>query len=132
MTWLRMMILGFALAASGGVDTAQDDFPSKPVHIYVPFPPGGAVDIVGRALGDELSRRWGQSVIIENRPGAGGAIATQALAKAPAIGFSEPNLQLAVVGQARPGRLHVDHHRNRARAQPPPLRQAALRYVRRF
>ena len=88
MIWLRMMILGLALAASGGVATAQDDFPSKPVHIYVPFPPGGAVDIVGRALGDELSRRWGQSVIIENRPGAGGAIATQALAKAPADGYT--------------------------------------------
>jgi len=88
MIWLRMMILGLALAASGGVATAQDEFPSKPVHIYVPFPPGGAVDIVGRALGDELSRRWGQSVIIENRPGAGGAIATQALAKAPADGYT--------------------------------------------
>src|SRR5882724_4066046 len=88
MTWLRMMILGFALAASGGVDTAQDDFPSKPVHIFVPFPPGGAVDIVGRTLGDELSRRWAQTVVIENRPGAGGAIATQAAAKAPADGYT--------------------------------------------
>src|SRR5262245_41577347 len=70
------------------VAKAQDDFPSKPVHIYVPFPAGGAVDIVGRTLGDELSRRFGQSVIIENRPGAGGAIATQALAKAPPDGYT--------------------------------------------
>src|SRR5262245_5848746 len=83
-----MLIAALALAASGGMATAQDDFPLKPVHIYVPFPPGGAVDIVGRTLGDELSKRWGQTVIIENRPGAGGTIATQALAKAPADGYT--------------------------------------------
>ncbi len=58
------------------------------MHIFVPFPPGGAVDIVGRTLGDELSRRWAQTVVIENRPGAGGAIATQAAAKAPADGYT--------------------------------------------
>src|SRR5690348_14730251 len=88
MTWIRMLTLAFALAAIGGVATAQDDFPSKPVHIYVPYPPGGAVDIVGRTLGDELSKRWGQTVIIENRPGAGATIATAALAKAPADGYT--------------------------------------------
>jgi tripartite-type tricarboxylate transporter receptor subunit TctC len=88
MTRIRMLILALALAAIGGVATAQDDFPSKSVHIYVPFPPGGAVDIVGRTLGDELSKRWGQTVVIENRPGAGGTIATQALAKAPADGYT--------------------------------------------
>jgi tripartite-type tricarboxylate transporter receptor subunit TctC len=83
-----MLILALALAAIGGVAAAQDDFPSKPVHIYVPYPPGGAVDIVGRTLGDELSKRWGEPVVIENRPGAGGTIATQALAKAPADGYT--------------------------------------------
>src|SRR5689334_16174300 len=44
-TWIRLSILALALAATGGVAAAQDDFPSKPVHIYVPYPPGGAVDI---------------------------------------------------------------------------------------
>jgi tripartite-type tricarboxylate transporter receptor subunit TctC len=88
MTWIRMPILALALAAIGGMAAAQDDFPTKPVHIYVPFPPGGAVDIVGRTLGDELSKRWGQTVVIENRPGAGGTIATQALARAPADGYT--------------------------------------------
>jgi tripartite-type tricarboxylate transporter receptor subunit TctC len=72
----------------GAVAGAQDAFPSKPVHIYVPFPPGGAVDIVGRTLGDELSKRWGQPVIIENRPGTGGTIASQAAAKAPPDGYT--------------------------------------------
>jgi tripartite-type tricarboxylate transporter receptor subunit TctC len=72
----------------GTIAGAQDAFPSKPVHIYVPFPPGGAVDIVGRTLGDELSKRWGQPVIIENRPGTGGTIASQAAAKAPPDGYT--------------------------------------------
>jgi len=88
MTWLRLFISAVSLLGLSGVASAQDAFPSKPVHLLVPFPPGGAVDIVGRTLGDELSKRWGQSVIIENRPGAGGTIASQAAAKAPPDGYT--------------------------------------------
>ena len=88
MNWLRLLISAISLMTLGAAASAQDAFPSKPVHIYVPFPPGGAVDIVGRTLGDELSKRWGQSVIIENRPGAGGTIASQAAAKAPPDGYT--------------------------------------------
>src|SRR6266545_2523735 len=88
MTWIRMLILTLALAAIGGMASAQDDFPSKSVHIYVPFPPGGAVALVGRTLGDQLSKRRRQPDVIEKRPGAGGTIATQALAKAPADGYT--------------------------------------------
>jgi tripartite-type tricarboxylate transporter receptor subunit TctC len=106
-----MSIVALALAAIGGVAAAQDDFPSKPVHIYVPFPPGGAVDIVGRTLGDELSKRWGQTVIIENRPGAGGTIATQ---RWPAPADTDADIIAT------------------STFQPASLRQAALRYVRRF
>jgi len=67
-----------ALLASGGA-LAQSNFPTRPVHIYVPYPPGGGVDILSRTLGDIVSRQWGQSVIVENRPGAGGVVASQAL-----------------------------------------------------
>ena len=88
MTWLRPLISAISLMTLGTIAGAQDAFPSKPVHIYVPFPPGGAVDIVGRTLGDELSKRWGQPVIIENRPGTGGTIASQAAAKAPPDGYT--------------------------------------------
>jgi len=88
MTWFRLLLSATSLWLLSAAALAQEAFPSKPVHIYVPFPPGGAVDIVGRTLGDELSKRWNQSVIIENRPGAGGAIATQALAKSPADGYT--------------------------------------------
>src|SRR3979490_2181561 len=87
-TWLRLSIAAVSLLTFDVAASAQDAFPSQPVPIYVPFPPGGAVDIVGRTLGDELSKRWGQSVIIENRPGAGGTIASQAAAKAPPDGYT--------------------------------------------
>jgi tripartite-type tricarboxylate transporter receptor subunit TctC len=85
----RLWIAAASLLMLSGTVRAQDAFPSKPVHLFVPFPPGGAVDIVGRTIGDELTRRWGGvSVIIENRPGAGGTIATAALAKAPPDGYT--------------------------------------------
>jgi tripartite-type tricarboxylate transporter receptor subunit TctC len=67
---------------------AQNSFPSKPVHLLVPFPPGGAVDIVARTLADELGKRWPTTIIIDNRPGAGGTIAADAAAKAAPDGYT--------------------------------------------
>jgi tripartite-type tricarboxylate transporter receptor subunit TctC len=90
-----------AVLAWGATASAQDadhgTFPAKPVRLLVPFPPGGAVDIVARTLGDELTRRWGQQVVIENRPGAGGIIASQAAAQSPADGYT---LILVATGHA--------------------------------
>jgi tripartite-type tricarboxylate transporter receptor subunit TctC len=80
-----------ALAMLIGVSAiapAQEAFPSRPVHLLVPFPPGGAVDIVARTLGDELSKRWGQPIVVENRPGAGGTIAAAVAAKAAPDGYT--------------------------------------------
>lgn len=77
-----------AAAISGGVARAEETYPSKPVHILVPFPPGGAVDIVARTLADELGKHWTPSIIIDNRPGAGGVIAAEAVAKAPPDGYT--------------------------------------------
>ncbi len=67
---------------------AQQGFPAKPVRLLIPYAAGGAVDILGRTLGDELSRRWGQPVIIENRTGAGGTIASQVVAKSEPDGYT--------------------------------------------
>ena len=77
-----------ACIALGSAAHAQDTFPSKPVHILVPFPPGGAVDIVARTLADELGKRWTTNIIIDNRPGAGGTIAAEATAKSPPDGYT--------------------------------------------
>ncbi len=86
--WIRARGALAALLLASTAALAQEAFPSKPVRLLVPFPPGGAVDIVARTLSDELSRRWGQSVIIENRPGAGGTIAAAAAAKAAPDGYT--------------------------------------------
>src|SRR5207247_2214781 len=66
----------------------QDSLPSKPIKIVLPVPPGSALDIATRAIGEQLASRWGQQVLIEARPGAGGLIAGQAVANAPPDGYT--------------------------------------------
>jgi tripartite-type tricarboxylate transporter receptor subunit TctC len=68
--------------------TAQDAFPTRPIRIVIPLPPGSAPDVVTRVIGAQLTDRWGQQVIVENRPGAGGRIAAQAVAAAPPDGYT--------------------------------------------
>jgi tripartite-type tricarboxylate transporter receptor subunit TctC len=60
---------------------AKDDFPSKPIRLVVAFPPGGGVDILGRLIGQRLQEQLGQTIIVENRPGANGNVATEAVAR---------------------------------------------------
>jgi tripartite-type tricarboxylate transporter receptor subunit TctC len=67
---------------------AQTPFPSRPVHIFVPYAAGGGVDILARTLGEAVSRQWGQSVVVENRPGAGGVVASQALVTSAPDGYT--------------------------------------------
>lgn len=84
----RVFVAALLFAAFAAVASAEDAYPSKPVHIYVPYPPGGAVDIVARTLGDALGKAWNQSVVIENRPGAAGIIAEQALVQTAPDGYT--------------------------------------------
>src|ERR1700682_798661 len=79
-SWFRIVAAAVAMSAGGGGGAAQSPFPSKPVHIFVPYAAGGGVDILARTLGDVVSRQWGQTVIVENRPGAGGVVASPAVA----------------------------------------------------
>ena len=75
------LLLGAGLLLAGG--TAQaDNYPSKPVHILVPYAAGGAVDVLARTLGQALAKSWGQQPVIDNRPSAGGIVASQALTQA--------------------------------------------------
>src|SRR6202051_693359 len=67
---------------------SAESYPSRPVHIIVGFPPGGAADVTARLIGQWLSERLGQPFIIENRPGAGTNIGTQGVAKSPADGYT--------------------------------------------
>jgi tripartite-type tricarboxylate transporter receptor subunit TctC len=86
--WLGMVAAAAAISIVSGVACAQSPFPAKPVHIFVPYSAGGGVDILARTLGDVVSRQWGQSVVVENRPGAGGIVASQALANSPPDGYT--------------------------------------------
>ncbi len=94
--WFRTAAFVAAISAVAGAVSAQStlpatspaSFPAKPVHIFVPYPAGGGVDVLTRTLGDVVSKQWGQSVVVENRPGAGGLIASQAVATAPPDGYT--------------------------------------------
>jgi tripartite-type tricarboxylate transporter receptor subunit TctC len=86
--WFRAFAHAAAALAAIGMASAQPAFPSKPVHIFVPYSAGGGVDILARTLAEVVSRRWGQGVVVENRPGAGGVVASQALVMSPPDGYT--------------------------------------------
>ena len=86
-TFLRLAMAAAALPAVSRIARAQA-YPSRPVRIIVGFPPGGATDIQARLMGQWLSDRLSQPFIVENRPGASGNIGTEAVAKAPADGYT--------------------------------------------
>jgi tripartite-type tricarboxylate transporter receptor subunit TctC len=82
----RLLIAAFALAAS--TTASAQAWPAKPVNIVVPFAPGGTTDVVARMVGQKLSELWGQTVVIENRAGAGGNLGADAVAKSAADGYT--------------------------------------------
>lgn len=81
-------ILAFAAAAIAGLQPAQAQYPDRPVTVIVPFPPGGASDVTARIVSPKLSERLGQSVVIDNKAGANGAIGAAALKQAKPDGYT--------------------------------------------
>ncbi|HVL37460.1 MAG TPA: tripartite tricarboxylate transporter substrate binding protein [Burkholderiales bacterium] len=82
-----MRILAVVLTLFAGAAVAQP-YPAKPIHLVVPFPPGGPTDIVGRMVAQKISEGVGQPVVVENRPGAGGTVGSTAVAKAAPDGYT--------------------------------------------
>ena len=79
----RATLLGLAAAALPPLAAAADDWPAKAVTLVVPFPPGGSNDVVARLVGDSVRQRIGQTVVIDNKPGANGALGVDAVLRAP-------------------------------------------------
>jgi tripartite-type tricarboxylate transporter receptor subunit TctC len=80
-----ILLLG---ALTGPSITSAQEYPKKSIRFIVPFPPGGATDTFARILGQKMNESWGQQVVIDNRPGAGGNIAAELAAKSPADGYT--------------------------------------------
>src|SRR5688572_3192224 len=83
---IRFLLVAALLAP--GFCLAQQPYPSKPIRLIVPFPPGGSVDPIARMIGQKLTESWGQQVIVDNRPGGNGVIGTELLAKAAPDGHT--------------------------------------------
>jgi tripartite-type tricarboxylate transporter receptor subunit TctC len=90
-------LCAFALALAWAGFASAQPYPSRPVRIVVPFPPAGAVDILARVVGQKVSEKWKQSVVIENRPGGGSVLGTDIVAKSAPDGYT---LLLAVTAHA--------------------------------
>jgi len=87
---MRSLVRTLALALAVGLPgaTPAQTFPAKPVRLVVPFPPGGATDIIARLLGQKLQEIWGQPVVIDYKPGGGTVVGTDFVAKSPADGYT--------------------------------------------
>ena len=97
--WNAVLVLALSAMASAAVASAQA-FPSKVVRIVVPFPAGGSNDVVARSMSQPLSRALGQSVVVENRPGANSIIGTEHVARSPADGHTMLLAGFTMLGNA--------------------------------
>ena len=86
MLWVRFLAVAFMLA--WGLAWAQSDYPTRPVKVVVPSPPGGGTDILARVLAQHFSKALGQPFVVENKPGAGNMIGIESVARAPADGYT--------------------------------------------
>jgi tripartite-type tricarboxylate transporter receptor subunit TctC len=82
------LVAGLLSGLVAAMAVAQGDYPVRPVHLVVPFAPGGSTDVVARLLAAKLSDAFGQQVVVENRPGAGATLATEQVSRASADGYT--------------------------------------------
>ena len=88
-TLTALAVLGLAGLHAGGAVAQPQSFPQKPVRLIVPFVPGGATDVVARLLAQGLTERWPHAMLVENRAGAGGSIASELVARANPDGYTQ-------------------------------------------
>src|SRR4051812_42244668 len=98
------MIVAAAIAlVSTGANAQGGAFPTKPIRIVVPFPPGGSTDFFARSVGQKLTETFGQQVVSDNRTGANGIVGTEIVAKAAPDGY---NLLMVAIGHAANATLY--------------------------
>src|SRR5262252_8757456 len=85
---MKLAAIALAALACAAAPAVAQSYPTRAVHIIVPFPAGGTADVMPRIVADWLSRKWGQPVVIENRSGAGGNIGAEAVAKSEPDGYT--------------------------------------------
>src|ERR1700731_3968937 len=93
------VLMGSLLVGLGAPALAEESFPTRPITIVVPFSAGGTADVLARAIAVRLQNKYGQSVIVENRPGAGGNISAQVVSVAKPDGYT---LVFGTVGPRAP------------------------------
>ena len=109
---MKRMICALVLLVAGAA-LAQDKYPSKPIRMVVPFPPGSASDFLARTLGIKLSELYGQQIVIDNRPGAGGVVGSTLITKAAPDGYTvgmvgQPHLMQPLLQKEPPYRAIED------------------------
>src|SRR5215467_2875036 len=95
---VQLLVVAALLALAALASAAE--YPARPIRFIVPFPPGGGVDVVGRTVGEKLGARLGQTIVIDNRPGAGAALGASLAAKSVPDGYTllvGPVIGLAIV-----------------------------------
>ncbi|MBX3608845.1 MAG: tripartite tricarboxylate transporter substrate binding protein [Hydrogenophaga sp.] len=103
-TFIRLLA-GVAVLGASLATLAQDAFPSKPIRLVVPYSAGGPADLLARGVAEKLTTRLGQSVVVENKPGAGGHTGAEQVARAPADGYT---LVLATIAHNGAAKLYTN------------------------
>src|SRR5690242_8447547 len=91
MPWARTLLIAFLFLGNAlfpGSAKAQSDYPTRPVKVIVPSPPGGGTDILARVLAQHFSKALGQPFVVENKPGAGNMIGIESVARSPGDGYT--------------------------------------------
>src|SRR5690242_16379637 len=87
-SYFRAMLLALAVLFPGALSAQTETYPSRPIRIVVAFTAGGTTDIIARLVGKKMTDAWGQPVVVDNRPGAGGNLGSNLVAKAPPDGYT--------------------------------------------
>ncbi len=88
LSWINVVCLAFALSVLPPQTSRAHEWPSRPITLVVPFPPGGLMDFIGRPIADDLAKALGQTVVVQNRPGAGATIGTASVARGAPDGYT--------------------------------------------